>query len=513
MPIVVIVIAAVLALIMGSQLAASDYRGLSLWVFIVVGVFYVVKLYEFSWQIILLLGFSGFSYFPLGFQIDAEHLSFLAAGTLAVMNISAGGRKQQDVLPGSRLLKFFLISWILYGVAHFLYNYVSPYRPSEYSLRNSLKSYFSALAPAIVLLYFMWRPSGIRFTRRSISSIGLIVAVSGLINVAFGIFLLRIGTVDEAANMWMTGIYIPVINAVPGIYIGRLLGPLSALVGWVLLTGDWRRERPFTRTLFSIFLMFQGVALSLLSSGRGVIIISLAYIFIVCVLRRKIVTLVGAAAFGIVLIATANIFSRQINQHAPMFVARSMQLLLFDKGSSALGSIESSTDWRAELRSRAFDEWKTDNRTFFFGRSVYVFNSADTRIRKTMGGYYAGMESALRRGATHNLTTDLLLQYGIIGLILYVGFFLALIRALWKAYSRSRMMADSNGLNNLMVILISYFAVAFPMSFIAGSFLPMWLMWLMLLAYAALAEQLSMESTKVEEAPTLDSRQLTAAKL
>ena len=197
----------------------------------------------------------------------------------------------------------------------------------------------------------------------------------------------------------------------------------------------------------------------------------------------------------IIAVALVNVFSAEINAKAPQLVTRTLQVVMVKKGS-AVASIRSSSNWRTELRNRALDEWRTDSRTLFFGRATYRFDEGDMRVRRQVGGYYAGIETALRRGATHNLTTDLLVQYGAVGFSLYMFFLLAFTHALWQALKEARRIGSQS--ESLLMIMLIYFIVGIPISFLAGSFIGMWTIWVSLVAFVLLAQSKNTVSARKE---------------
>jgi len=93
------------------------------------------------------------------------------------------------------------------------------------------------------------------------------------------------------------------------------------------------------------------------------------------------------------------------------------------------------------------------------------------------------MESSLRRGATHNLLTDLLVTYGLIGCLLYYSVALATIYFLWAVFRSSDL---SYTLRPLAVFCLITF-VAYPVSAtVGGGVYTAEDMWLLILLIAAL---------------------------
>ena len=279
-PIVVLSIAALFALVIGIQLATSDSSGIAAWVFAGFALLYLVKLHQYSWQILLLLGFTGFVYYPIGFQITADHLSALLACFLGILSIAKTGKLTVRNSRGINILCLIIGAWVIFGTCHFVYSHLDPYIAREYSLKNALKSYFSAFAPPLILGFFLIRPVGITVKNDHRTQILLMLGFASIINLIYRIFMIRWGLADDEEYLGMSGFYIPLINAVPGQHIGRFLGSFSLLAGLAFVTDrNWVIDRPFLRRLLVGVVISIGVPLAALSGGRAVFVIAFSYIF------------------------------------------------------------------------------------------------------------------------------------------------------------------------------------------------------------------------------------------
>src|SRR5262249_19813977 len=140
---------------------------------------------------------------------------------------------------------------------------------------------------------------------------------------------------------------------------------------------------------------------------------------VLMLVRGKIGAFVGGLGACIIMVGAVNAFPDAYLQ-APNFVRRSLNWAYFGQERAETAEmIRGSTEWRTRLFFRALDEWRSDDRIFWFGRATYQFGTGDWFAMKIYGE--EGMlDSSLRRGATHNLITDLLVIFGIIGFVLYV---------------------------------------------------------------------------------------------
>jgi O-antigen ligase len=195
------------------------------------------------------------------------------------------------------------------------------------------------------------------------------------------------------------------------------------------------------------------------------------------------------AAFLIILILSAlfvlfvNVFSDWINHKAPIAIARPLQWVMVSKNKEAEASIESSSRWRQDLFKMAIAEWRSNPRIFWFGRATYAYGVSDFVAMQIGGGYEAMMESSLRRGATHNHLTDLLVTYGLIGCILYYCLVLAIILFLWAVYRSANIPPVVKPLR-LLCLMSSLEYVVYAS--IGGGFYPTEQVWLLIVLLAAL---------------------------
>jgi O-antigen ligase len=278
----------------------------------------------------------------------------------------------------------------------------------------------------------------------------------------------------------------------------RTVGPFATLVCTVFLTAGPKGKQYMSSRWLIWLTLFMALFGSLISGGRAAIILAVAAGGAVLILRRRWLLLVVIGAAVIVGIALANLFADTINQKAPFEVARSIQLILIHKNAVASSSIESSSDWRKELFLRAWKEWESDPRIFWFGRATYAFTTDDL-IAAARNGYEGMMVTSLRRGATHNLITDLLVPIGLVGLILYFALIITIIRFIYGLYRNRRL---SPRLHDLTLICLLSVASSTAFSLIAESFLsiiPIWfLIALVVRTYGSQPAEDILLSTKTE---------------
>ena len=178
--------------------------------------------------------------------------------------------------------------------------------------------------------------------------------------------------------------------------------------------------------------------------------------------------MITSALAGIVILFV-NIFSGLINENAPTYIARSLQYVMVNKGSAYQG-ISGSQD----VRDAAFDEalkiWKSDSRVFAWGRSVFEMTGEEALyIGQTMGGD-GFVLNAMKSGRTHNLLTDLLLQYGLVGAILYFAAYISVIIFYIRLYRR--IPQDLKGERAICGALAIYLPFILIYQLLGGQFMP-----------------------------------------
>ncbi|MGI9089239.1 MAG: hypothetical protein ACR2HH_16110 [Chthoniobacterales bacterium] len=471
-----IVIGLLLATVLGFTVGASEIIPIALMSASAVIVLFVAGLYRYIWQIALFLLFFFFSYRPTSFSFGPLEISCaLGAGVIALFIWQKSPRELPAILTeGSFIfLRRALFIWLLYVALHMVYNIVLPYRPSEFSLNNSIKSYFAVSAPFLLLFYFGRSPRGLVVRKDFYWTISRLCFLGLLINLGVRFYQLVGGGTA----------YIPIIKATSDVYALRTLGPLSMMLGTIGITAPAGRKTLIRYVTYWLLLLL-GAAGCSVSAGRITLLIGFLMVCAVLVIRRKVGALFLVVIVGILGAAIANLSADWINSQADPFVQRSLQwILIHKKGSEALTTIEGSSNWRRELFNRATDEWRSDPRIFWTGRATYGFGVADETALLISGGYEAIMDSALRRGTTHNLISDLLLIYGVIGLVLYLAVYTSIILFLWKLY---RMRSLSPPAANLTLACLVGSLSWFVYSVVGGNFYSIEYVWFLIVLIGAL---------------------------
>lgn len=483
----VTVIGFVLAATLGVMIASGDYLPLLYIVCLFGFVFYIVYLQKFTWHIALSLCYLGFYYRPLGFEFGPLELSCALGALLGVIMVwQKLPRERVGVLESKsfNLLRLTLLVWIAYVALHIIYNISDPYRPADFLLKNAIKSYFAPFAPLVMLWYFSGNPAGIRARQNSLRVIAILLLLGLIVNIAitaYGIFFRPIA-IDPDADVSYVGTFtIPVINCRDNLFALRVLGPSAVLIGTVMLC--LKQGGRAGSSAVPLFLLFLGSIGASLSGGRAAIVTSIAFVSAVLVLTKRYIGLCGLFLVAAMFVLGVNLASDWINRDAPIAVSRPLQWIMVIKNKDAVRSIESSSDWRQGLFSMAITEWQSASRIFWFGRATYGFDVNDLVARRIAGGFESLKETSLRRGATHNLITDLLIAFGLVGCVLYYCVMFSVIRFLWIVYKFTDVPPLARSLSLVCLIASAEYVIY---ASVGGGFYPIELVWLLIIMIASL---------------------------
>lgn len=219
--------------------------------------------------------------------------------------------------------------------------------------------------------------------------------------------------------------------------------------------------------VFSVALCYIG---AIFSGGRATFPLCIAFSFMVAILRKRFGLIMMMCCAGVFMMAVANMFSHFINTKAPNYIARSLQLVMIEKGD-AYRTISGSQDARNEAIKQAIVEWQADYRVMLFGRSVFYLNARDAEIVNRQYGLDGFVMNAVWAGRTHNLVTDLLLQYGLVGCVLYLWCYLVVIWYFWRLYRE--IPPESGFCKALAGAMVLYLPPMLISQLIGGTFLPL----------------------------------------
>jgi len=468
----IITVSLVVSLYIGAKVAEGNYFNLGLSSALVLGAFYALVINKYWIFISLAIASFGVRIQPMGPALDAEHVAILLAGGFILSNFW----KKTTPAPSEKIVyKAFILfdkAFLIFTLYLLVHAYVTYYYPSPeivVALGNLAKQYFSFWSPFAII----WTTTRfIRFIpaiKKPHAWIGLIFLFGITFNIilrAYSSFFLGAGERDLVTGEMISAsaLYIPVLNLTDNVFALRGLSPLVALFGIAMLTSGNKSVNEGTQKLFWFLLLILGIVGSLLSMGRATIAIT-ALLVIVCLLvRKKIAAVAVIFLFFVFLIVGARVAYETDRDYVPYGLQRSLAMIPGMDMPEAKSDIDNSSEWRWLLATRAFDEWKSNSRKFLIGRGVYAFTERDLVVIK-LQGYFGAMDVALRRGATHNIATDLLITIGLVGTILYILVFIGFIVSMTKIL---KMAKDSKNITYDTLFVCLLFCVSMIPPYILG---------------------------------------------
>jgi len=468
----VIAISLIVSLYLGAKVAEGNYFNLGLSSALVLGALYALVINKYWIFISLAIASFGIRIQPMGPALDAEHLAILLAGGFILSNFW----KKVTPAPSEKIVSqafgWFDKAFLIFTLYLLVHGYITYYYPSPeivVALGNLAKQYFSFWSPFAIV----WTTTRfIRFIpaiKKPHTWIGVIFLLGIAFNIilrAYSSFFLGSGERDLVTGEMISAsvLYIPVLNLTDNVYALRGLSPLVALFGIAMLTSGNKSVNKGTQKLLWFLLLILGIVGSLLSMGRATMAIT-AFLVIVCLLvRKKIAAVAVIFLFFIFLIVGARVAYETDRDYVPFGLQRSLAMIPGMDMSEAKGDIDASSNWRWLLATQAFDEWKSNSRKFLIGRGVHAFTERDIMVGK-LQGYFGAMDVALRRGATHNIVTDLLITIGLVGTILYIIVFIGLITSIVKILKIAK---DSKNITYDTLFVCLLFSVSMIPIYILG---------------------------------------------
>ena len=405
----------------------------------------------------------GFIATPLGFKIGAFELSGLFIACFLLKHAWIHGSLG---IPNSLKFGYTLIYstsiLVLYLTFHTIFNILYPYNGETIHLSNILKTITQIASPFIIIAFSLISFNKTKLPENLYRFICIILILAMVSNIIIQIYSMlyfdfTLFEEDEKSldqSTEKSGFSIPFINITNNIYQLRVLAPIGVALSLMILLAKNTNNTLKGTTFYAKILLIISFISAIFSGGRATIILSTLFALLILVKRQ----LFSRALFIIfalfIILVCIKILNDTNSKIIPQSVQRALAPLSFLGFEKASDSINSSTNWRNELRDLSYKDWLQSTRTFLFGRSVYAFTETDV-ILQIKEGYYGTMTVSLRRGATHNLVTDLLVPFGLVGLSLYALCVFSIFRKIIyirDVFSKkSHIVAD---LSNLLIMLI-----------------------------------------------------------
>jgi hypothetical protein len=385
--------------------------------------------------------------FDFGFRVSPTE-QFIALTTI-LFCITWWRHYQIPARPGLissgpiRFATWMLVVWTVFVLFHFILH-VTAYKYEGF--KNILKSYVALSFPYALLLYFIARPNVLKIPKNYAKFFAFAVLVATLLSLSARAYQTFIGgatyySLNPEDPGLALPLFIPGIRYLENIYALRALGVLCVSWGVCILTSGYKGFHNFFWRCISLAMISLGIAGSLFSGGRATIVISIVLSLVILVLRKKHGLILAAVCAATLLIALANVFSDWVNNQAPTQVSRTLQWVLIEKNPRVLAGIEDSSRWRMELAKKAIKEWMYEPKTIALGWGFRGISESDiaTADIAASGNLVSVDEDfahyiCIKRVATHNLLTDLLVAFGIVGAVIYYVLIISLMILTFHLY-------------------------------------------------------------------------------
>jgi hypothetical protein len=430
-----------LAIFLGLSAGSGNFMQVGKFVFLVLALLYVLFLQNLTWKIIYFICTLGLNFIPGGIFFGASEIT---CAILFCLFAATWWRKEKPITPFEteklpfRIFNVCLIAWITYNIIHMLYTIWDPYWAGDVAIKNLLKTYIQWAGLPIAVFYFMHFPQSLKIKEDFPKTMGKILLFCLLANLAIRTYALLSGRfggdptltkVEFAQGMF----YIPGIGATENPYVFRILGPMSILFCMTFLHSEWiKSQGPGQRWILLLCLGMSWIG-TILGGGRASIPLAVFFILSVYIFRKKYGRLILMGITAIFMIGLANgLYHIGLMQHLPPMVLRSCAVIIINKGEDAKVLLRGSNEMREDIFKMAIAEWKSDSRIFWFGRSTYSYGYDDILDAQLRADGL--LISGLRRGASHNLISDLLIIFGLVGFCLFMAMIFSYLWLMWGIY-------------------------------------------------------------------------------
>ena len=428
----------VFAVALGMWSGSGEYHSVGLFFLIFGTAAYILFFQQHAWKIVLAYAFTGFMNFAHGFMLGDLEVSLVAGAVLAATTWWHKNLMERPPVLQHWSFGWFntvCFLWLAYLAVHTGYNIYEPYRPQDYAFKNLIRTTEMWSGPLILALYFSVRPRWISVRANFPTIIAWLMFFSLVINIGIRLYHFIRGDTGEALDLndpqasMEQYVTIPILELTENVFALRGLAPLVKLFSGACISTKWFKQQPrATQRLFHLIMILSVIG-ALISGGRGTLVVTMVLFLGVLLVQKRLGLLLACLGAFSVLIATANVLSDYVYK-APPLLRRSVNWALITPDADASDSISGSSQWRLALFNAALTEWHSDPRIFWFGRATYAYGMGDWTAM-VLQGEEGKLQTALRRGDTHNMITDLLVSYGICGLILFFTTVLSFLYLVW----------------------------------------------------------------------------------
>ena len=419
--VVAMVVAFVMALVLGTLAASGQIEALILVAVWVIAVLIIVFVRDYWWSPALIITALSLSTFAFDFRLTGLEVGMVILGLTFPVKLA-----MKTLWPAKPKMDAGLIYWALvtfvavHAVVILFYNKIE----GVSQLKNIVKAYYGALAPLVLygLLIRYCNPKTVFRTGAILFWTWIFTAIVAIIVILLGVEM------SELTDLRITVDYIDSVGALGFL---RSTGPylfIGAIAFWPVARS--------TRVRFLLgFATVLSVAATLLSSGRVAFFSCFVAGAFFAVVRKRLWL---ALPVFILLALTAGICTLKpdILYSLPEQVQRSLTPLNFSQQKTQIQTELGESDrWHQELRTESLNYWNQDTTSFYLGHGfkpwddsiVFSNRGADINVDfDTMKRF------AIEMGRTENSFSSVTNIFGLAGLVLYGAFLIQMAWRLWK---------------------------------------------------------------------------------
>jgi hypothetical protein len=445
----------------GQTLGEGDFSHVVFYILTIVWVLAALTARHFWWiPLFISLGL-GLTTAATGFKILGTDMAglFALSCLLAMASMS-----QLSVKKGERNLGGFFFLTLLYVALHALFFCVGNYFGGDTQFKNIAKLYYSALVPLIFLL-LMDRyavPKGMSVALNTLIAMTLIFSIVGSVMTLAGFSIQELST-DIASFSWAS--------------YEMAAGYLRWTVLPILMLCISLRDAKQTGTQKGFYTLAIAILfLGLLCGGGRIAMLGIIVFFVPWYGIRgkwRQVFIGGWVLFiasALLFILGHTIDAKQLESMPKSFqnVQRSLSIF-FPADQSENLKMEGSNAWHEDLVKGSWDYANEDMSTLVLGHGYKGWDDSINIAMFTFGeAYDSAVKIAIRMGASETQFFSLLAIYGWVGVLLYYGFMIEMMRRYVKVRkicpqgSMARSLCEFSFCNIFVTMVISPLGGAIP---------------------------------------------------
>jgi len=451
-PFLVIVVGSLLALYLGATIGETNVFALKILIALMAMILAVIISNKYLVFIAIIIATLDLWAAPLGFKTQPLEQIIGLSGLLFIAVVWHRSKLASDPysFEGMHSYSIFrVLTYIacVYAGLHFLYNMFFPYALQNFGIQGASKTYLQVYGGFLLIIlgfhFQLFRKieekSSIMLFYCFCASFLCLSIIHAIGTIRYGLAPLEQLDAETVSNL-RKAFHVPVLEVWNNFFTMRIMGPIASMICSVMLFFPINRKV----SIISFITLLFSVGGSAASGGRASIIFSIGFIILVAFISNK--KAIGIAITGALILCTSIllVLPASMIEMFPWNVQRSIALIRPNDLQAGRASILHSSQERQRWFDAAIHYWSSgDMRLLLTGHSVTSMDQRD-HYAFAMRDNQARLQFGIRRLATHNVISDLLLGWGIIGYLLNISvwisciFFLFNLRRLQSGSQMSR---------------------------------------------------------------------------